>query len=283
MKKYLTAMLILGLGEIGLAAYLTHWREWFWNAVQSKNIEVFTHGIGIFTVVALLLCIIAAYASYCGALAAIKWRQSLNSKALYKYNARELAIDYGDVPVVENFNQRIQQDCMEYPQLFINIIYGLAKALVYIGVFAVMLIMQFKASYLLYITLYAVISTLVARKIAVPLIELNYTSQGAEATYRNKLSFPHFDRCIEIMLGLAKKTKRLNYFQVLYGQCAVIVPLLIIAPEYFSNPLMTLGLLISANSILSTLLDNMSFLINSFTDINRLLSCKKRLEEVEII
>jgi ABC-type uncharacterized transport system fused permease/ATPase subunit len=84
------------------------------------------------------------------------------------------------------------------------------------------------------------------------------------------------------MLGLAKKQKHLTYFQQFYGQLGVIVPLLIIAPLYFSSG-MTIGTLMRFNSLGATILDNMSYGINSFGLINRLISCRKRLKEVNIL
>lgn len=270
MKKYITLMVLLGLVEIGLALYLTSWREHFWTSIQLKQQGEFLHQLGIFTIVALTLCFVSAYAGYCGNLAAIKWREILNIKAI------SVESD------IENLNQRIQEDCREYPQLFLDIVFGICKAIAYIIIFSMALVMEFSYIYLLIILTYAILSTLVAKKIAKPLIGLNYDSQRAEASYRNELTTINFNNCVGIMLGIAIRTKRLNYFQTLYGQCGVLVPYIVLASDYFLS-VITFGQLMKATSIMSTILDNASYGITAFGSINRLISCRKRLKEIGVV
>lgn len=277
MRKYLILMVVLAAVEITLALGLTFWREIFWNYVQSKNLSGFTTQLGVFTVVALILCVVSASAGYCQTLAAIKWREKLNIKAL-------------NVPIrctkrgteIENASQRIQEDCREYPALILNIGFGLAKALVYVVVFSISLVLQFSAMYLLYISIYAIIATLIARKVAYPLIALNYKSQQVEATYRNSLTDTNFNNCINVMTGLAVKTKHLSYFQTFYSQIGVIIPLVIIAPAYFAGGV-SFGGLMQANSIMATIVESLSYGITSFDSINRLISCRTRLKEMQVI
>lgn len=273
MRKYLIWMIILATLEIALAWYLTEWRHVFWNYVEQRNLSGFSIQLGIFTIVALILCVVSASAGYCQTLAAIKWREKLNKKAL------QLSGNSGHL---DNTNQRIQADASDYPTLMLNIGFGGAKALVYVVVFSISLVLQFSAMYLLYISLYAIIATLVAKKVAYPLIALNYKSQQVEATYRNSLTVANFDNCINVMTGLAIKTKHLNYFQTFYSQIGVIIPLVIIAPAYFAGGV-SFGGLMQVNSIMATIVESLSYGITSFDNINRLISCRTRLKEMAVI
>lgn len=271
MRKYFTMMGLLAIIEIALALYLTFWREAFWQSVTEKNSDIFFTQIAVFTAIALLLCVISASASYMGRLAAIKWREILNTKALLIQESR-----------IENFHQRVQDDCFSYPDLTINIGFNLLKSCVYLLVFSIALCMQFSYIYLILIMSYAIINTLVAKKIATPLIHLQYEVQRAEATYRGNLSTSNFDDCIRLMLGVAKRTKKLEYFQVFYGQIGVLVPICLIAPSYFAG-VVTFGALMQAQSIMGTVLENNSFFVNNFSAINKLLSCRRRLKEIDVI
>lgn len=271
MRKFIVIMILLGLIEIGLALYLTEWRHVFWNYVQDRNMTGFINYLIIFTIVALSLCVTTASASYAGAIAAIKWREKLNTIAITKHS-----------PAVENSNQRVQEDCREYPLLVLSIGFGTIKSIVYFFVFSITLIIQFNFYYLIFISIYAIIATVLAKKIASPLIALNYKSQQVEASYRNNLTEINFSNCINVMLGVAKKTKHLQYFQSLYSQIGVVIPLVIIAPAYFAGK-MSLGGLMQCNSILSTIVESLSYGVNSFDSINRLLSCRKRLKELGVI
>jgi putative ATP-binding cassette transporter len=271
MKKYIAYIIMLSILEILLSMYLTEWSNKFWTYVEHKDFHGFLIQIGVFSAVALAFCAVNAWAGYFITMCAIKWRRNLND--------RTSSIPRKDI---ENLNQRIQQDAADYPNLMLNVVFGVGKAFVYIIVFGAMLIINYNIFYLLIITSYAIVSTMIARNIAKPLITLNYKTQQAEATYRNELTTSNFDKCIDIMFGLAIKTKKLSYFQTFYGQVAIILPILIVAPAYFGSAL-TLGGLMQATRIMGTLTENMSYGINSFNQINMLLSCKKRLSEIGVI
>lgn len=271
MRKFIVAMGVLGILEISLVLYLTWWREIFWNYVAVKNMEGFIEYLIIFTVVALALCVIVASATYMSTRAAIKWREILNERAhVHKRST------------IENVNQRIQEDCSKYPDFVMTIGYGVARAIAYLVVFSIALCAQFSWVYLVLIAGYAIIATGIAKSIGNPLIKLNYQAQQTEATYRNRLSAPNFKECLLIQLSLAKKLKHLQYFQSLYGQLGVVIPLIIIAPAYFTTT-MLLGSLMQANSMMSTITDNLSYGINNFDIYNKLLSCRKRLKELGVL
>lgn len=272
MKKFIIGLIILGSLEISLALGLTYWRQYFWEAIQLKQQLHFLQQLGIFTVVALAVCFVSGLSGYLVSLTSIKWRGKLNTRALA---VREQTN-------VENIAQRIGDDCREYPDLVLNLTFGTFKALLYVLVFTVSFMLSFSWWFLLILVGYCVIGTIITHYIANPLISLNYQNQRAEATYRLSLCPSNFPDCIRLMLGLAKKQKHLTYFQQFYGQLGVLIPILIIAPQYFTTA-MTLGVLMRFTSTASTILDNLSYGINSFAQINRLLSCRRRLREISII
>lgn len=183
---------------------------------------------------------------------------------------------------IDNLRQRHQEDCQAYPNLYLTLVFGLGKAVVYFIVFSISLIYNFSWVYLLIMTLYTIISTWIAHKVARPLIKLNYDTQQAEATYRDNLTQTNLERCISIMFGLASNTKRLSYFQTFYGQIAVILPICLCSPSYFMGAL-SLGALMQATGIMSTITDNLGFGITSFNDINKFRSCRARLKEAGIL
>lgn len=278
MRKYLIWLFVFAILEIGMALYLTAWRNYFWDAVSLKHSQEFIKQLAIFTGVAVMICFVSGFSGYLASLTAIKWREKLNGKAFDMYG---IDIIMKKKPI-ENLSQRLQEDCMSYPDLVIQLGIGTSKAVLYLLVFSVSLIYYFSWMYLGILVVYCVVGTFITHYIAKPLIHLNYEQQRAEASYRNNLSLDNFQDCVRIMLGLAKKQKHLTYFQQFYLQVGVVIPLIAIAPEYF-NSAMTLGLLMRFNSLASTITDNLSYGISSFGMINRLLSCRKRLLEAKIL
>lgn len=278
MKKYITYIIFLSLIEISAALYLTFWRELFWNYVEARNFHGFCIQIGVFTFVAFIFCLVNAYAGYFTTLCAVKWRESMNYRIHNIVNINGLR-DKFKAREIENYNQRVQEDCRDYPDLFLQLVFGLGKSIVYVVVFSVSITINFNWVYLGIIVVYAIVSTLIAQRIAKPLVSLNYATQQAEATYRNNLTGLNFANCIQIMLGLALKTKRLSYFQTFYAQIAVVLPIVVVAPAYFGGAL-TLGALMQATGTMGTITDNLSFGITSFNIINKFKSCKRRLHEI---
>lgn len=271
MKKYIALLCIAALLEISLSLYLTIWREHFWNAISNKQSVTFCNQLLVFLGVALSCCFLSGISGYFISLATIKWREKLNFRAFSIQESR-----------TENLNQRIQEDCYKYPQLVLTLGVGLIKSFLYVIIFSCSLVISFHSYYLLILLAYSIIGSYLAQKIAYPLIRLNYQQQNFEATYRNTLSIENFQDCLRIMLGLAKKQKHLTYFQQFYLQIAVVIPLIIIAPFYFNSP-MTVGELMRFTSTSGTILDNMSYGISTWDSINMLLSCRKRLREINII
>lgn len=266
-------MSVLTIIEISLILYLTYWRDAFWGAVIHHNLHIFTIQLGWFTVASLGYVFVYGTFIYFNSMAAIKWREILTKKA---FAVREQQIQ------CDNLNQRIQEDCSEYPRLMLNTLFGLGRALLYIVVFSITLYKFSNGWCIPVLILYSVIATLVAKWIAKPLITLNYQSQAAEATYRDDLIHPKLIHCILIQVSLAKQTKKLAYFQSFYGQLGVLIPLLLVAPTYFAG-LMTFGLLMQITKIMDVILENLSYGINSFNDINRLYSSYQRLSEIKLI
>lgn len=269
MKKYIGFLIGMAIIEIGLSLYLTVWREHFWNAIAQKESLEFIHQLSIFGGAALLICFVVGLSGYLVRLAAIEWRKSLTAKI-------------GKVPDILNANQRVQEDCRDYPDLVLRLSFDFVKSICSLVVFSVALVLAFSYIYLVILVVYCLIGTVIAHYIAKPLISLNYHSQQAEATYRNNLTISNFSDCVRIMFGLAKKQKHLTYFQQFYGQVGILLPILIIAPFYFSSA-MTIGLLMRFNSIAVTIVENTSYGINVFDQINRLISCRRRLKEIEVI
>lgn len=272
MRKYLFWLILFALVEISLALYLTIWREHFWNAVSQKQSVTFLHELIKFGGIALLICFVSGFSGYLVARTVIVWREKLNTLASSKLLDAQ----------IENLNQRIQEDCYKYPELFLSLGFDSVKALFYILVFGISIILDFHLWMLGVLIIYTLIGISVTRAVAKPLIQLNYNQQVAEATYRNNLSMSNFGDCIRIMLGMAKKQKHLSYVQTFFGQVSVLIPLIIIAPEYFASA-MTIGTLMRFNSVSNTFLENFSYPMNNFNSINKLISCRRRLKEASII
>lgn len=273
MRKWIIFLVLLAIGEISIALYLTHWSHQFWQSVGDKVLTDFYTQLGYFTIAALIYCFISGMSVYVARRASVEW-----SKILYENTKNREFSQYA----FDNIPQRIENDINVYPQLAIGLIFGFMKAFGYIVVFSIALCTQLSYIYVIILSIYTVIGFFIGKKVAQPLIKLNYNQQAANATFRREIIQENFQKCVHLWLGVAVQTKKLTYFSSFWGQLSVILPLILIAPAYFGTA-MTLGALMQGVRIMNTLLENLLYPLNSFGNINDLLASRKRLKEIDII
>lgn len=272
MRKSIAIILFLLLIDCALSGFIAEWRSWFWQSVADKQLHSFFIYILEFTVVALVDCFIVGYMGYRISMFALDQRSILTDKALTLNNHTS----------IEGGNQRVQEDCMSYPTIKINLIVGLIRSVIMIVVFGYILLSHLSAIYILVPVLYSVIGTGVAGYIAHPLIALNYVNQVVEAKFRQLLLPTVYNEVYQNNYNLFKTTKYLSYFQSFYNQITVIVPYVGLSSLYFSGKI-TFGIFMQVASSMIEIINNLSYLITSFNDINKLLSCRKRLKEINVI
>lgn len=265
----LTAFLLL---DCALGGYIGFWREPFWASVGQKHLGLFIYYLSLFSIVALISCYINGKSTYLAGIIALEIRTKLTKKAFLLNN-------HGDI---EGGSQRIQEDCFSYPTLMISLVGGLLRSIIMLIVFAIILLYRVEWYYLLIPVVYAIIGTLIAGKIAHPLIDLNYINQVAEAKFRQVLTKVNYLMVHRNNYNLFVTTKKLTYFQTFYNQITVIVPYIILSGLYFSSKI-TFGVFMQVASSMAEIINSMSYLINVFPDINRFLSCRRRLKEMRIL
>lgn len=259
--------ILLALLEIGLTFYLAGWRETFWSAIETRQLDTFYEYLGYFCVVALTLCFSTSYAQYILQRLALLKRTKLFRVVLKK--------KWGDI---EGGRQRVQQDCLDVPQLQYRLYTGLLKTFVLMIVYAT-IVCRLGVNYLFFPAVYAILSTVVCFYLAKPLINLNYNNQVAEAKLRETLTKRDYGKAYRNNVKLFQAIKYLGYCQVFFGQMTVVIPYIFLAPLYFAGSI-NLGMLIMVASAMNSFIDCLSYFMNSFTDINKYLSCSKRLKEL---
>lgn len=271
-KIWIVGLILLVLVDCALGAFIGIWREWYWAALNNKEFYKWLFYIGEFSIAALLSCFVGGFSNYVGNRIGLQFRDELTEKALLLNNHIN----------IEGGSQRVQEDCNSYPQLFIQLLTGLFRSIIMLGVFMTIIFIQLPYWYVIISVLYAVLGTLFAAKIAKPLINLNYLNQVFEAKFRQLLTKDSYLEVHNNNLTMFKKLKYLQYFQSFYGQITVIIPHILLLFVYFSGKI-TFGIFMQVAASIGELINNMSYFVNNFDVINRWLSCRKRLKELRII
>jgi putative ATP-binding cassette transporter len=264
-------LILLILIDCSIGGYIGLWREWYWNSLSNKDFLSWTKYVIEFTIAALASCAISGYTQYLINILSLSKRTKLTGK----YFKSEKFF-------IEGFEQRIQDDCKQYPILLFNIGISILRSIIMIIAFSYIIISHINIFYLLIPFIYAFFGTFIAGKIAFPLINLNYINQVVEAKFRQSLNRLNYLLTHKNNRNLYIKTKHLQYFQSFFSQITVIFPHLVLASLYFSGKII-FGVFMQVAAAMSEITNSLSIIILNLNDINNLLSCHKRLKEIKII
>ena len=313
-RGLLAGVIALSLGQVYMLVMLNQWNNVFYNALQERNFEVFWSLIGQFSLIAFGYIIMAVYAIYVKQILEIKWRTWMTSRYLDEWMHSQtyyrLQVLGGDG--VDNPDQRISDDIGMFVNLTLSLFIGLLKQVSTLVAFVVILWQLSGAldipvgdtvlsvpGYMVFVTLiYSVVGTWLAHKVGRSLIGLNYDQQRYEADFRfsmvrvrensESIAFyggegpemqnfqERFGMVIRNFWALMKRTKLLNFYVNGYAQLAVIVPILMSAPKYFSGD-MQLGGFIQTLSAFGRVQDALSYFVEAYDTIAQYVAVIRRL------
>ena len=313
-RGLLAGVIALSLGQVYMLVMLNQWNNVFYNALQERDFEVFWPLIGQFSLIAFGYIIMAVYAIYVKQILEIKWRTWMTSRYLDEWMHSQtyyrLQVLGGDG--VDNPDQRISDDIGPFVNLTSSLFIGLLKQVSTLVAFVVILWQLSGAldipvgdtvlsvpGYMVFVTLiYSVVGTWLAHKVGRSLIGLNYDQQRYEADFRfsmvrvrensESIAFyggegpemqnfqERFGMVIRNFWALMKRTKLLNFYVNGYAQLAVIVPILMSAPKYFSGD-MQLGGFIQTLSAFGRVQDALSYFVEAYDTIAQYVAVIRRL------
>ncbi len=306
---------VIGLNFAGvyLLVLLNNWYNEFYNALQNYESGLFWPLIGEFTGIAFLYIIIAVYAIYLRQMLQLKWRTWMTSEYLDTWLKRQayyrLQVLRSDT---DNPDQRISEDINQFVALTLQLLVDFLKQFTTLAAFGVVLWNLSGAftvpigshefviyGYMFWVSLfYSTAGTWLAHLVGRKLIGLNFDQQKYEADFRfnmmrvrensESIAFyggelpertgfrERFSYVIENFRKLMTQTKFLNFYVNGYAQLAVIVPLILAAPQYFSGA-MQLGGLMQTITAFGRVQDALSYFVGSYDTIAQLASVIQRL------
>ena len=312
-RGLLAVVVFLTLGGVAIAVLLNQWYNTFYNALQAYDYEQFWPLIGRFLLLAFIHIALAVYAIYLRQMLQIKWRTWMTKQYLSRWMNSQV---YYKMQILgddtDNPDQRIAEDINQFVSLTLQLALGFLKQAVMLVVFVMILWnlsgeltvpignYEFTVSgYMVWLSLlYAIAGTWLTHKVGRKLIWLNYDQQRYEADFRfsmmrvrensESIAFyrgempeqsgfsERFAQVVKNYWALMRREKTLTWFTTSYSQLAIIMPLLLGAPRYFSGSIQ-LGGLMQISSAFGNVQDAMSFFVNSYTSLAQWTAVVKRL------
>ena len=312
-RGLLAVVIALNFAMVYLLVQINDWYNEFYNSLQNYQSDLFWGLIGKFSLIAFTYIMIAVYAVYLRQMLQLKWRTWMTNQYLNSWLGKQvyyrLQLTGG---ATDNPDQRISEDINQFVALTLGLLIGLLKQITTLVAFGVVL-WELSGDYTLelggaaivisgymfwFSLVYSSIGTFLAHKVGRKLIGLNFDQQKYEADFRfNMMRFREnaesiafyrgetaemegfqdkFSRVIKNFWALMKKTKHLNFYVNGYAQLAVIVPLVMAAPRYFSGA-MQLGGLMQTISAFGRVQDALSYFVDSYDTIASLAAVVNRL------
>ena len=303
----------LNFFDVYLLVLINSWYKEFYNALQEYLVAEFWPLLGEFTLLAMLHIVVAVYAVYLRQMVQIKWRTWMTDEYLARWLKRQvyyrMQVQGSDT---DNPDQRISEDINQFVNLTLQLLIGLLKQMTTLAAFGVVL-WNLSGAYTMHLgdkelviygymfwfsLIYAGLGTVGAHIAGRKLISLNFEQQRFEADFRfnmmrvrensesiafyggenveNKGFHERFAKVISNFWQLMRQTKILNFYVNGYAQLAVVVPLILAAPQYFAGA-MALGGLMQTVSAFGRVQDALSYFVESYDTIAQLAAVVKRL------
>lgn len=301
-RSLLAACVGLNLGMVYMMVLFNDWNRVFYDALQNRDAEVFWQQLGVFGILATCYIVVAVYKFYLTQLLELGWRAWMTRDYLQRWFSHhvfyrlELKAQNG----TDNPDQRIQEDVQQFTADTVSLSLGLLDASVTLLSFIGILWMlsggfSFElggASYNIpgfmvwMALLYALSGSLLGHWIGRSMASLNFQQQRLEADFRHHLMRvreyseaialdrgagveraslqTRFAKVIDNFMRLLRVQKRYTWFSSGYGQAAVVFPMLVASPRYFSGAIQ-LGELMQISSAFGQVQESLSWFITNYS------------------
>ncbi|SMF51058.1 putative ATP-binding cassette transporter [Azospirillum oryzae] len=300
-RGLLAAIVVLNLAAVFMEVWFTQINADIFDALQEKDQSGFIHALLVFGGLALVFIAVAVYRLYLNQMLQIRWRRWLTERYLgdWLQNQTYYRLQFANTGT-DNPDQRIAEDLRSFVQLTLSLSLGFLTNLVSLVSFLAIL-WSLSGSvtipwlgidlpgYMVWVALvYAVAGTWITHRIGRPLARLSFDQQRYEADFRFALvrlrenaesvalqqgeaqearGFgDRFARVVANWWSLMRTQKRLVWFTSAYGQIAIIFPLLVAAPRYFSGAL-PLGSLMQTSQAFGQVQGAMSWFIDAYVNL----------------
>jgi len=314
----LAAVIAIELASVGLDVLFNQWRNRFYNSLQEKDWDGFTHNVIFFTVLAAISVATSVYQLYLNQWLQIRWRNWMTTRYLgdwlegANHYRMQLRGDAADNP-----DQRIADDTKLFVDRTLDIGLTLLNSIVTFVSFVIILwglseeaplsisgVTYAIPGYLVWaVLIYSVFGTVLTQWIGAPLVNLDFEQQRREADFRFNLVrtrenaeqialldgeraertrlLDRFGGVVSNWYAIMSRTKRLTAFTASFSQAAVIIPLVLIAPAYFAGKIL-LGSMVQAAEAFGSVQKALSFVVQVYRTMAEWRAVVARLDGFEM-
>ncbi|MBP8980052.1 MAG: ABC transporter ATP-binding protein/permease [Syntrophobacterales bacterium] len=297
-RGVLALLLLLLFGFTILNVVLNFVGRDFMTALAEKNLPEFNRTLLIYLGVFVLATPVSVFYSFIRKKLGVNWRLWLTSHFLSRYFTNRAYYHINDDKVIDNPDQRISQDISSFTVTslgFLSIIFfSLVQLISFIGI-----LWSISVTLVLVLVAYATLGTVVTMFFGKRLIHLNFQQLRREADFRyglvhirdNAESIAFYrgegreqdqvqGRLREVIGNLRMLIgweRNLEFFTKGYEYLILVLPVVIMAPLYFSGQI-KFGVITQAESAFVQVLGALSIIVSQFEQLSNFAAGITRLE-----
>jgi vitamin B12/bleomycin/antimicrobial peptide transport system ATP-binding/permease protein len=301
-RGLLAACVTLNFAIVYMLVLLNDWNRVFYDALQNRDAAMFWKQLGVFAELATAYILVAVYRFYLTQLLELRWRAWMTRDYLKRWLSHNTfyQLELRGQQGTDNPDQRIQEDVQQFTADTVSLTLGVLDASVtllsFIGILWTLSGgFSFKMNgadfeipgFMVWMALaYALTGSWIGHVLGRSMASLNFAQQRYEADFRHHLIRvreyseaialdrgalverqslqERFERVLDNFMRLLRVQKRYTWFSSGYGQAAVVFPMLVAAPRYFSKAIQ-LGELMQISSAFGQVQESLSWFINNYS------------------
>jgi len=297
-RGILAVLLILLSGFSSINILFSYLNRDLMTALQEKNLTGFYHCLLLFAGGFIVATPVTALFNFVQQKTAINWRLWLTTHFLGKYFQNRAYYHISSDPTIDNPDQRIADDINSLTHNNLAILLIVFNSVVQFFAFAGIL-WSISTQLVLILLLYAVFGTVVSILLGKRLLNLNFQQIRKNADFRyglihvrdNTESIAFYrgeDRENNQVLGRLREAisnnlllvaweRNLSFFTTGYNYIPLILPLVILAPQYFAGQI-SMGVLLQATGAFGSVLSALAVIVTNFSTLSSIAAGAARLE-----
>eukprot|EP01031_Cornospumella_fuschlensis_P031612 gene31612-38204_t len=288
-RNSLIAVSALTLLNSGISVAFSYVSRDFYNALNERNEGLFYEKIALFLGALAIALPLNVYYRFILERLSLSWREGLTANALELYYSNRTFYQIETLKDVDNPDQRIAEDIRRFTSTSLDFFLTIFTSVIDLLSFSAILF-QINAGLFGAVVVYSGIGTFITTRLGQSLVKLNYERIQREANFRfslfrtreNAESIAFYDsravieqrnvwelfqEALDTQLGIIKVQRKLDFFTTGYRYIIQILPIVIIAPQYFAHKV-ELGAITQSNSAFNHILSDFSLVINSFESLS---------------
>jgi putative ATP-binding cassette transporter len=297
---WLAALLILSLGATGLSVINNWVNGRFFTAIQETNRPLYTRMAIYYMMVFALLTAVSVLSKFCEERLGLLWRKWLTDHLIDKYLKNRSYHRLMNRNDIDNPDQRMTEDVKTFTTMTLSFLLLFLKATIDAIAFAS--VIWLISPLLLWVAIgYSVLGSLLTIFVGRKLVNLNNLQLRKEANFRYELiHVREYADSIAILRGEKKQKSRLvrrlnelvdnfrlivgvnrnlGFFTTMYNWMIQLIPVLIIAPRFFTGEIQ-FGEITRAKDAFATILGAFSLIITQFAAISSFAAVINRLGSI---